>query len=538
MRIAIAQINAIVGDIAGNAEKILHAVNKAVLAGADLIATPELALCGFPPKDLLLREDFLQSCHLMLQKIVHSIGDITLVIGHPHQDGGKLYNAASVIRAGKIVQTYHKKFLAQSPFFNETYYFDEGHEDCVLDFDGLKLRIDIGVEALLHSNLNQPIHSKTTDIILFLNASAFRINKQATRYQDVQQFIKRSGVSTIHVNLVGGQDGLVFDGASFAMNASGELVHQSQEFIEALDYIDISKKQPLNNNVPTSLLPSIAAVYQALCLGVKDYVHKNNFPGVLIGLSGGVDSALVLAIAVDALGAERVKTVMMPSQYTADISLADAREMTNRLGVAHIECGIEPLFGSYLSKMEGDFAIPAEQFNSTTMPENLQARIRGTLLMALSNHNGFIVLSTGNKSEIAVGYCTLYGDMAGGLAVLKDVTKTMVYQLCDYRNQISSIIPKRILDRAPSAELRPNQTDQDTLPPYEVLDAIIEAYVEKNFSWGEIAALHFDPEIVKRVIHLIHINEYKRHQAPAGIRVTCCDFENAWHYPITSRFKA
>lgn len=244
---------------------------------------------------------------LDVAKIVHSIGDITLVIGHPHQDGGKLYNAASVIRAGKIVQTYHKRFLAQSPFFNEAYYFDEGHEDCVLDFDGLKLRIDIGVEALLHSNLNQPIHSKTTDIILFLNASAFRINKQATRYQDVQQFIKRSGVSTIHVNLVGGQDGLVFDGASFAMNAAGELVHQSQEFTEALDYIDISKKQPLNNNAPMSLLPSIAAVYQALCLGVKDYVHKNNFPGVIIGLSGGVDSALVLAIAVDALGQNESK---------------------------------------------------------------------------------------------------------------------------------------------------------------------------------------------------------------------------------------
>ncbi|MFZ1852380.1 MAG: NAD+ synthase [Nitrosomonas sp.] len=532
MRIAIAQINPTVGDITGNADKILLAVKQAILAGADLIATPELALCGYPPKDLLLRNDFLRSCELALQRIVHSIGNITLVVGHPHQEEGKLYNAASVIQGGKITHTYHKRFLIQSPFFNETYYFDEGGKNCVLNINGIKLGIDIGVEALSRCDCND-IHS-TTDIMLFLNASPFRINKQATRYQDAQQFINRTGVSTIHVNFVGGQDGLVFDGSSFAMNASGELIHQSKEFIETIDCIDIDKKQGTNLAV---LLPSIASVYQALCLGVKDYILKNNFPGVLIGLSGGVDSALVLAIAVDALGAERVRTVMMPSQFTADISLADACEMTNRLGVAHTECDIQSLFDSYLSKMGSDFVISAEQLNSTTMPENLQARIRGTLLMALSNHSGSIVLSTGNKSEIAVGYCTLYGDMAGGLAVLKDVTKTMVYQLCDYRNQINPIIPERILERAPSAELRPNQTDQDTLPPYEILDAIIEAYVEKNFSYDEIIALHFDPEIVTRVINLIHMNEYKRHQAPVGIRVTCCDFDHAWHYPITSRYK-
>lgn len=536
MRIAIAQINPTVGDIAGNVEKILQAAKQATLAGADLIVTPELALCGYPPKDLLLRDDFLRSCDLALQKIAHSIDNITLVVGHPHQDGSKLYNAVSVIQAGKITHTYHKRFLVQPPFFNETYYFDEGDQNCVLDLDGIKLGIDIGVEVLSRCDLND-IHS-TADVMLFLSASPFRINKQATRYQDAQQFINRTGVSTIHVNFVGGQDGLVFDGSSFAMNANGELVHQSKEFSEVVDYIDIDKKQIIKGTNLAALLPSIASVYQALCLGVKDYVRKNNFPGVLIGLSGGVDSALVLAIAVDALGADRVKTVMMPSQFTAEISLVDARDMANRLNVAHTECGIESLFDSYLTKIASDFVISAELSSTSTMSENLQARIRGTLLMALSNYSGSIVLSTGNKSEIAVGYCTLYGDMAGGLAVLKDVTKTMVYQLCHYRNQISPIIPERILDRPPTAELRPNQTDQDTLPPYEILDAIIEAYVEKNFSCDEIAALHFDPEIVKRVINLIHMNEYKRHQAPVGIRVTCCDFDNAWHYPITSRYKA
>lgn len=537
MRIAIAQINPIVGDISGNAEKILRAVQQAMLADAELVITPELALCGYPPKDLLLRDDFYQSCHQALQMITQAIGDITLVIGHPHHDGCKLYNAASVICSGEITHTYHKRFLSKSPFFNELYYFDEGLEPCFLNFNGLKFCIDIGADALLHSDPRKYTHADV-DILLFLNASPYFIDKQVTRYQDTQHYIKCTGVSVIHVNLVGGQDGLVFDGASFVMNAAGELVHQSEELIDTIDYIEIQNNQPIKNNTLATSLPPVAGVYQALCLGVKDYVRKNNFPGVLIGLSGGIDSALVLAIAVDALGAERVKTVMMPTQYTADISLADAQEMAGRLGVLHSECSIQALVDLYLSKMTSDFAISPELFNTSTMPENLQARIRGTLLMALSNHSGSIVLTTGNKSEIAVGYCTLYGDMAGGLAVLKDVTKTLVYQLCHYRNQISPIIPERILQRAPSAELRPNQTDQDTLPPYEILDAIIEAYVEKNYSRNEIVALHFDPEIVEKIIHLIHLNEYKRQQAPVGIRVTCCDFDHAWHYPITSRYQS
>ncbi|GKS68242.1 NAD+ synthase (glutamine-hydrolysing) [Nitrosomonas sp. PY1] len=537
MHIAIAQINPIVGDISGNAEKILRAVRQAKLKGAKLVITPELALCGYPPKDLLLRDDFYQSCYQTLQMITQEIDDITLVIGHPHHDGCKLYNSASVICSGKITHTYHKRFLSKPPFFNEFYYFDEGLEPCFLNFNGLKCCIEIGADALLHSDPRKYTHADV-DILLFLNASPYFIDKQVTRYQDTQHYIKYTGVSVIHVNLVGGQDGLVFDGASFVMNAAGELVHQCKELIDTIDYIEIQNRQPVKNHTLAISLPPIASVYQALCLGVRDYVHKNNFSGVLIGLSGGVDSALVLAIAVDALGAERVKTVMMPTQYTADMSLADAREMADRLGVLHSECNIQPLFDLYLSKMVSDFAISSELLNTSTMPENLQARIRGTVLMALSNHSGSVVLTTSNKSEFAVGYCTLYGDMAGGLAVLKDVTKTLVYQLCHYRNKINPIIPERILQRAPSAELRLNQTDQDTLPPYEILDTVIEAYVEKNYSRNEIIALQFDPEIVDKIIHLIHLNEYKRHQAPIGIRVTCCDFDHAWHYPITSHYKS
>nr|MBA3755236.1 NAD+ synthase [Nitrosomonas sp.] len=340
----------------------------------------------------------------------------------------------------------------------------------------------------------------------------------------------------IHTNLVGGQDELVFDGASFAMNQQGELTHQLEEFVETIDLIDIQNNQPIKGKLAAPQSP-IASVYQALCLGVKDYVQKNGFPGVLLGLSGGVDSALTLAIAVDALGTDKVKTVMMPSRHTASISLDDANEMAALLGIKHYECSIQSLLDQYLSEIDNSFQISPDPAGSNTMPENLQARIRGTLLMALSNHSGAVVLTTGNKSETAVGYCTLYGDMAGGFAVLKDVSKTMVYQLCEYRNQMSRVIPERIIQRAPSAELRPNQTDQDTLPPYEILDAIIEAYVEKIYSPAEIIALGYDEIDVQKVIQLIHRNEYKRRQAPPGIRITHCDFGTAWFYPITSGYK-
>ena len=536
MRIAIAQINCTAGDIAGNAAKILGAVKQAKQAGSELVITPELALSGYPPADLLLRETFCRSCHDALTELVKAIDDISVIIGHPNFRKGKLYNAASVIRNGGIIHTYHKRILNKPPFFNESYYFDTGSEPCLFELDGIKFGINICADFWSDPLLNAANRSDV-DILLVLNASAYHINKQVFRYQITHQFIKHTGISVIHTNLVGGQDELVFDGASFAMNRQGKLTHQLGEFVEAIELVDIQSNQPITGKLAASQSP-IASVYQALCLGVKDYIQKNGFPGALLGLSGGIDSALTLAIAVDALGADKIKTVMMPSQHTASISLDDANEMAALLGVKHYECSIQSLFDQYLSAIENDFQISPDSTGSNTMPENLQARIRGTLLMALSNHSGSVVLTTGNKSEVAVGYCTLYGDMAGGFAVLKDVSKTLVYQLCEYRNQISRVIPERIIQRPPSAELRPNQIDQDTLPPYEILDAIIEAYVEKNYSPTEIIALNYNEADVKKVIHLIHMSEFKRRQAPPGIRITQCDFGTAWHYPITSSYNA
>lgn len=534
MRIAIAQINSTVGDITGNAAKILNAVNQAKQDGALLVITPELALSGYPPADLLLRETFCQSCNDALTELVEAIDGITLIVGYPSYQKGKLYNAASVIQRGKIIHTYYKKILNQAPFFNESYYFDTGTESCVFVLDGVKFGIAICADFWLSTFLAKDCSD--LDILLVLSASAYRINKQASRYQITRQFIEQTGISIIHTNLVGGQDELVFDGASFAMNRQGELTHQLGEFIETIELIDIENDQPIKTKLAAPQLP-IASIYQALCLGVRDYVRKNNFPGALLGLSGGVDSALTLAIAVDALGADKIKAVMMPSQYTASISLEDANEMAELLGVKLFESGIQPLFNQYLSNIESDFEITPDSTPSNTMPENLQARIRGTLLMALSNHSGSVVLTTGNKSEVAVGYCTLYGDMAGGFAVLKDVSKTLIYALCEYRNQINRVIPERVIQRAPSAELRPNQTDQDSLPSYEILDAIIEAYVEKNYSPADIIALNYSETDVKKVIHLIHRSEYKRRQSAPGVRITHCDFGTAWHYPITSSYR-
>jgi NAD+ synthase (glutamine-hydrolysing) len=535
MRMAIAQINCTVGDSAGNAAKILDAAKQAKQAGAELIITPELALSGYPPADLLLREAFCQSCNHALIELVKAIDGITLVIGHPHFQEGKLYNAASIIRDGKILHTYHKRILNKSSFFNETYYFDTGTKPCVFELGGIQFGLAICADFWL-GRLPNTANRSGLDIILVLSASAYHINKQISRYQITQQFIKNNGIPVIHVNLTGGQDELVFDGASFAMNGRGELTHQLGEFVETIAIIDIHGKQPVKSDLPAS--PATAAsIYQALCLGVSDYVRKNGFPGVILGLSGGVDSALTLAIAADALGADKVKTVMMPSQYTASISLEDANEMVELLGVKHYECSIQSLFEDYLTIIENAFGISHDSAASTTMPENVQARIRGTLLMALSNHSGSLVLTTANKSEIAVGYCTLYGDMAGGFAVLKDISKTLVYQLCEYRNRISRVIPERIIRRAPSAELRPDQTDQDSLPPYDILDAIMEAYVERNCSPQEIIAMNYSEADVTRIIRLIHLNEYKRRQSPLGIRITHCDFGTAWHYPVTASCK-
>lgn len=535
MKLAIAQINCTVGDLAGNTAKILEFAGRARDLGAALVITPELALSGYPPEDLLLREGFHRACKNALANLAKQIKGITLLVGHPHLVDDRLYNAASVIRDGRVIATYHKSRLPNYTVFDEQRYFKSGTDSCVFDLEGTKFGINICADIWEQGTATRA-REAGADVLLVLNASPYHMDKQTLRHRLIRQRISETGIAIIYANLVGGQDELVFDGASFAMNNKGVLTHQFDQFTETLGLIELQHNMPIPEKIPPRQILQ-ASIYQALCLGVRDYVGKNEFPGALLGLSGGVDSALTLVIAVDALGADKVRAIMMPSQYTADISRQDARVIAETLGVNYSELAIKPIFDQLLGTLADEFkGLPTTGAADTT-EENLQARIRGTLLMALSNKYGSIVLTTGNKSEMAVGYCTLYGDMAGGFAVLKDISKTMVYQLCHYRNSLGRVIPERVIQRAPSAELRPNQTDQDNLPPYAVLDAIIEAYMEHDLSLHEIIRMDFTEADVRRVVHLICVSEYKRRQSPVGIRITQRGFGKDWRYPITSKYR-
>jgi NAD+ synthase (glutamine-hydrolysing) len=535
MKIAIGQINCIVGDIQGNAAKILDFSNRAKAAGASLIITPELALCGYPPEDLLFRDDFNHACKQALVRLAEQVSGITLLVGHPHLKNEKLFNAASILENGKISATYHKQCLPNYSVFDEERYFDAGSKPLVFSHCGTKFGVMIcadGWEAYPALRAKQA----GAEFLLALNASPYHMDKLETRYEVLKERVKETGLPIIYVNMVGGQDELVFDGASFVLDKNGIITQQLPNFAEVLSFVEIgqdkNKPQPVNAEI--SPKPSLeASVYNALKLGLADYVNKNGFPSVVLGLSGGIDSALTLAIAVDALGKERVKVVLMSSEFTANISVDDAIEMANLVGVKYSQIPIKDLFELFRETLVPEFGdLP---FN--TAEENLQARIRGMLLMALSNKFGSIVLTTGNKSEMAVGYSTLYGDMAGGFSLLKDVPKTLVYKLAEYRNGLSKIIPERIITRAPSAELRANQTDQDSLPPYEILDAIMQAYVEEDLSRDKIIKLGFTEKDVNRVTNLIDHNEYKRRQAPVGVRITQRGFGKDRRYPITCKLK-
>ncbi len=500
--------------------------------------TPELAISGYPPEDLLLRSGFRLACRDALAELAKYINGITLLVGHPHLAGNKLYNAASVIRDGRIIATYRKNQLPNDSVFDERRYFQPGSDPCVFELDGMRFGVNICQDIWAEGAASRAREARA-DILLVLNSSPYHMRKQDLRYQIVRQRISETAMPIIYANLVGGQDELIFDGASFAMNDKGELTHQFDEFKEALNLIELQDRVL----VPGYIVPlrSVeASVYDALCFGIRDYLEKNGISGVLLGLSGGVDSALTITLAVDALGADRVEAVMMPSRFTADISLLDARAIASILGVRYSEVPIDTIFGKFKDTLAETFSMlpqPDGPARPDLTEENLQARIRGTLLMALSNKYGSIVLTTGNKSETAVGYCTLYGDMAGGFAVLKDISKTMVYRLCHYRNSLSQVIPARVISRAPSAELRPDQTDQDSLPPYDVLDAILEAYMEQNLSLREILRMNYAEADVRRVIGLIRQNEYKRRQSPPGIRVTQRGFGKDWRYPITAKYR-
>jgi len=530
--IAAAQINCIVGDLSANAARILEYTERARAAGADLVLTPELSLCGYPPEDLVLREGFLADCRRELEALARRVRGIALVVGFPElAAGGARYNAAALIRDGRIAAVARKRELPNYDVFDEKRTFDAGSAPCLVELKGARFGLAI-CEDVWFARVPAAAQAAGAQAMLSINASPYHKRKQATRHGVFRDWIRDTGMPMVAVNLVGGQDELVFDGASCVLDARGALVRQAPFFAEALALFEFDGAAPVPGEVATEL-PLEAEIYQALVLGTRDYVDKNGFPGAILGLSGGVDSALTLAVACDALGPERVRVAMMPSGYTAQMSQDDAAEMARRVGVRYDVIPIGPAFDAFRASLKPVFEGRAED----TTEENLQARVRGTLLMALSNKFGDIVLTTGNKSEMAVGYSTLYGDMAGGFAVIKDLTKTLVWRLARYRNTLAQIIPERIITRAPSAELRPGQTDQDSLPPYDVLDGIVEAYMEQNRSPREIVGLGYAPADVRRVVELIRRSEYKRRQAPPGVRITLRGFGKDWRYPITSRYR-
>ncbi|BEP92321.1 NAD+ synthase [Acidovorax sp. A79] len=550
LSICTAQLNFVVGDMPQNAQKIIAAAREAHARGARLLLTPELAICGYAAEDLFLRPAFIAACDDAVKTVAREtagLKGLAIVLGHPQAVSpdapafSACLNAASVLREGRIEQTYAKRELPNYQVFDERRYFVAGSAPCVFEVEGVRVGLLVCEDAWFAA----PAHDAAAagaQLLAVINASPFHLGKSAEREQTMRERVAETGLPLVYAHLVGGQDEVVFEGRSFALNADGSVAGRGPGFEEKLVFAQVQQAQDAIK-IEADIAPEKsleADLWDALVLGVRDYVGKNGFPGALLGLSGGIDSALVLAIAVDALGADKVRTVMMPSPYTADISWIDARDMAARLGVRYDEISIKPQFEAFKAALASDFAGLAED----TTEENLQARIRGTLLMALSNKFGAIVLTTGNKSEMSTGYCTLYGDMAGGFAVIKDVAKTRVFDLARWRNANdpygtgASPIPERIITRPPSAELRPDQKDQDSLPPYEVLDAIVARYMENDEPIESIIASGFARADVERVTRLIKLNEYKRRQAPVGIRVTRRSFGKDWRYPITSKFRA
>ncbi len=552
LKICTAQLNVTVGDMAGNAQKIIAAARTAYEQGARLVLTSELSICGYPAEDLLLRPAFIAACDDAVQVVARELAGLKglhVVVGHP-QGGGlksksvqvqRRHNAASVLSEGRVLETYAKRELPNYQVFDEYRYFTRGQGTCVFQVEGINVGLLICEDAWF-AEPAELARDAGAQLLVVPNASPYHMEKDNERIARMGERAVAVGLPLIYAHAVGGQDEVIFDGASFAVNADGQLAARAPGFREDLFVVEatqgpggVTLAGPLSPDRPVE-----ADVWDALVLGVRDYVGKNGFPGVLLGLSGGIDSALVLAIAVDALGKDKVRAVMMPSPYTADISWIDARDMSERLGVRYDEISIAPTFESFKAALAKEFAGLPED----TTEENIQARIRGVLLMALSNKFGSIVLTTGNKSELATGYCTLYGDMAGGFAVIKDLLKTTVFKLARWRNANdpygtgANPIPERIITRPPSAELRPDQVDQDSLPPYEILDAILSRYMEFDQSIDEIVASGYDRAVVERVARLIRINEYKRRQSPVGIRVTHRSFGKDWRYPITAKFRA
>ncbi|CAI1033880.1 NAD+ synthase [Serratia proteamaculans] len=531
LSIALAQLNLLVGDIEGNTERMLQTVQEQQKAGADLVMFTELALSGYPPEDLLYRNDFYQRCDAQLHRLQQASAEVAILVGHPWREGDKLYNALSLFSEGQLLTRYFKQQLPNYGVFDEKRYFEAGNETCVVELKGYQLGLLI-CEDLWFPEPVDAAKAAGAEMILSINASPYNREKPYIRKTLMAGHCQRTHLPLVYLNQIGGQDELIFDGCSKVFDAAGNMTHRLTAFAEQVTLLELNELEVVPMTAPAAELPQLAQVYEALVLAVRDYVTKNGFKGAVLGLSGGIDSALTLAIAVDALGKDKVQALMMPFRYTADISIADAKEEAEILGIEFDIVSIEPMFDAFMGQLTPMFAGTERD----TTEENLQARCRGVVLMALSNKRRSIVLTTGNKSEMAVGYATLYGDMAGGFDVLKDVPKTLVFKLSEYRNTVSYVIPQRVIDRPPSAELAPDQLDQDSLPPYDILDAILEGYVERDKSVADLVAEGFDEAIVRKVIRLVDINEYKRRQAAVGPRITARNFGKDRRYPITSGF--
>jgi len=564
IRIALAQINTTVGDLRGNTDRIIRYMKRAVRAGADIVAFPELALTGYPPEDLLLKPQFIRDNLSCLERVIKATGDIVSIVGFVDRNDG-IYNAAAVISDHRLIDVYHKIHLPNYGVFDEYRYFKPGNRYPVYDMDGIKFGINICEDIWREDTPAEVQASSGADLIININASPYHMGKTSQRQEIVRSLAKRCGVTIAYLNLIGGQDELVFDGGSFVIDNDGRTLIMANQFKEELLIVDLEvgkkkrqlrkgrKKPGKSTQVTITLikrdtekphikkkkytpLSEYEEVYRALELGTRDYVTKNGFEGVVIGMSGGIDSSLVVTVAVDALGKERVHGVFMPSRYSSRESYEDAEALAGNLGISFWIIPIDRIFDSYLKTLAEIF----RGLKPDITEENIQARIRGNILMAISNKFRWLVLTTGNKSELSVGYATLYGDMAGGFAVIKDVPKTLVYKLCEWRNGIEErgLIPERVLWKEPSAELKPDQKDTDTLPPYPVLDPVVKAYVEEDKSFEEILKMECDVACVKRVISMVDHSEYKRRQAPPGVKITPRAFGKDRRFPITNRYRS
>ena len=536
VKAALAQIDLIVGDVPGNAAKIIDYAERARDAeGADIVVFPELSICGYPPEDLLFHAGLRHDVEAAVAQIRDQVSGIAILLGFPEYADGHIYNACAVLRDGETLAHYRKQLLPNYSVFDEERYFTAGKEPAVFKLNGIRIGLNI-CEDIWSSGPIGANRAAGAECVLVINGSPFEVGSQANRENEIRSRVAETGIPVVYVNHVGGQDELVFDGGSFVMDAAGEIVYRAQSFEESMQTVVLEGAAQGVTPKPGPIArvdDTVARVYKALVLGTRDYVSNHGFPGVIIGLSGGIDSALVLAIACDAIGADRVRAVQMPFRYTSTISQEDSAKQAEMFDVRYDVIPIEPMYEATIKQLQPVLGVTEPDATE----ENIQARCRGLLLMAISNKTGRMLLTTGNKSEMAVGYATLYGDMAGGFAPIKDCSKSLVFELARYRNTLGEAIPERVITRPPSAELRPDQKDTDSLPDYSILDPILEAFIEDDLSVEEITAQGYDRDIVIRTLEMVKRNEYKRRQAPPGVRISSRAFGRDWRYPITSGYQ-